>query len=314
MRDSQPKKNGKFYYRLPTRPELVDFLKHEPKNLIYDAIGSFIYAIGICTFAANADFAPGGVTGLAMILNYLFGLPLGQLTILINIPITVISLRYLGPVYMMRTFQTILMNAVFLDYVAPLFPTYQSMAGDGNSLLAALFAGALSGIGLAYMYRAGTCTGGSDFVIMSMKKIKPHLSIGQITLATDGALILAGAFVYKDVNAILYGIIFTIVSTVIIDKFMSGSIAGKMSLIISDHNEAIAKKINAEIGRGATYLKGEGCYTGKEKKVLMCASSKKQVVKLREIAREEDPDALVIIMDYSEVRGEGFLPNEDIIV
>lgn len=295
-----------FSLKKPSKADVLRFIKNEPRYLFWDAVGSFIYAVGVYTFAAHADFAPGGVTGMALILNYIFGFPIGSLSLYLNIPIVLGTFRFLGTEYLIRTLQTLVMNAIFLDYVAPRFPSYHGMP-----LLAAVFAGALSGIGLALIYRAGTCTGGSDLIIMSVRKVKPHFSIGQITLFTDGALILAGAFVYKNVDAVLYGILYTAVSTMVIDKVMNGFIAGKMSFIISEKPRDIFADISSKLGRGATFLKGEGAYTGAEKDVLLCASNKKQLVKIREIVREHDPNALVIVVDYSEVRGEGFLPNND---
>lgn len=293
----------------PTKADLVDFVKNEPRALFWDVIGSFFYALGICFFALNADFAPGGITGVAMILNYLFKQPIGLLTVLINIPIILISLRYLGTMYLIRTFQTLLLNAVFIDYIFPLLPTYQDLSPTSPPLLAAIFAGAFSGLGLAMIYNAGTCTGGSDLVIMSVKKVKPHLSIGEITMFTDGAIIIAGAFVYKNIDAILYGIIYTLVSTIVIDKYMNGLIAGKMSFIISDKSQEIYQSISGKVGRGATFLKGEGAYSGNEKKILMVASNNKQLPDIRSIVRETDEKALMIVSDYNEVRGEGFLPH-----
>lgn len=294
-------------FRLPTKTELKEFVKNEPRYLLMDAIGSFIYAIGIYTFASQASFAPGGVTGIALLINHFFPqLLIGSLTVLCNIPIVLVSFRYLGSIYLIRTFQTLIMNAVFLDYVAPLIPAYQ-----GHSLLAAIFSGALSGLGLAVVYHAGTCTGGSDLIIMSVRKTHPHLSIGQITMFTDGAIIIAGAFVYKDVDAILYGILFTAISTMVIDKYMAGTTSGKVSLIISEHPQDIYAAIDKEIGRGATFLHGEGAHTHQDRKVLLCASSKKELIEIRRIAREIDPDALIIVMDYADARGEGFLPNKE---
>lgn len=287
-----------------SREEFWNFLKSEPRYLLMDAIGSLIYAVGVYYFASNADFAPGGVTGMALILNYLFKQPIGFMSLILNIPIVLISFRFLGSRYMLRTFQTLVMNAIFLDFVAPLFGTYQGT----TTMLSALYAGALSGLGLAIIYQAGTCTGGSDLVIMSVRKVKPHFSIGQITLMTDGAIILCGVFVYKNIDAMLYGIIYTAVSTLIIDKFMNGFSMGKMSLIISDHPQEIYDEINRLLERGATFLKAEGAYTKKPRNVLMVACSKKELVKVREIVRKVDPRSLMIVTDYSEVRGEGFVP------
>ncbi|MDO5015578.1 MAG: YitT family protein [Eubacteriales bacterium] len=299
----------KFIASLPSKADFKRFLKNEPRYLLMDILGSFIYAAGVYGFAFNADFAPGGVTGLAMILNKIFDgiLPIGTLIILINIPFVILALHYLGGMFLIRTVQTLLFNALFLDVVLPQFPTYPIDNPVAN-LLAAIFAGAISGLGLSIIYAAGTSTGGSDLLILSLKKIKPHLSLGEITILIDGSIILIGVFVYRSINALLYGIIFTFCTTVVIDAFSRGKISGKVCLIISDHSKEIWQAISTSIGRGATFLKAEGAYTGVEKKVLMCACSKKEVPNVRRVVNQCDDKALTIIMDYSDARGYGFSP------
>jgi uncharacterized membrane-anchored protein YitT (DUF2179 family) len=157
------------------------------RNLTSDILGFLTYAIGVYTFASNTSFAPGGIVGIGVILNYLLKLPIGTVVLVCNIPVVLLSLRFLCKGYLLRTFQTLLISIFFLDILAPLFPRYA-----GSPLLAALFGGGISGLGLSIIYSAGSCTGGSDLIIMSLCKIRPHLSVGQITLVIDGSLILWG--------------------------------------------------------------------------------------------------------------------------
>lgn len=294
---------------IPSKDQWTHFFKNEPRYLLMDVIGSFFYAAGIMIFVYNADFAPGGVTGITLILNHFFpSLALGLLSILINVPIILLALRYLGGLYLIRTFQTILVNAFFLDIILPFFPTYP-INGPVDNLFAAVFGGAIYGLGLGIIYQTGTCTGGSDLVIMSIRKVKPHFSVGEITILIDGIIILVGVFVYKSLNALMYGILFTASYTVVIDKFMSGAISGKIALIISDHSQEIWEVIKSKLARGGTFLKAEGAFSGVDKKVLLVACNKKQVPEIRKIVGEEDPKALTIFLDYAEARGEGFIPH-----
>jgi uncharacterized membrane-anchored protein YitT (DUF2179 family) len=272
--------------------------------LFWDILGGMIYAMGVYTFVSHAGFAPGGITGMGVILNYLFKLPIGAVTLVINIPIVLISLKYLGKHYLLRTFQTLIVSALFMDQVMPLFPHY-----TGNPLLAALFGGGISGLGLAFIYNAGSCTGGSDLVIMSLRKLHPHLSVGQISLLIDGLLIVLGAFVYNNIDAVLYGILFTLTYTLVIDRLMDGFAGGKMALIISEQNMLIAQRIQDELNRGVTLLQGKGMYTGAHRDVLMCACARVQLPQIRRIVSDCDSAALLIVMDYSEVRGKGFQPH-----
>ena len=279
-------------------------------DLLYDILGSILYAAGIYTFAATANFAPGGITGVAMIINhYLPFLRIGLLTLLINIPVAIICYRLLGRVFFFKSLKSMLISALILDYVFPLFPQYD---GANNPLLAALFAGALSGAGLALIYMPGSSTGGTDFVIMSIRKLKPHLSIGTISMAVDGAVILVGGLVFGNINAVLYGVLMTIVSTTVIDKVMYGSGTRRMLLVISDKAEEIAKGIMEETERGATLADVRGAYTGQPHQMMMCVCSKVEVFASRRVINRIDPNAIVMLTTVDEAYGEGFMePDTD---
>lgn len=275
------------------------------RSLFYDAFGSFMFALGVYNFAAQADFAPGGVTGIAIILNRYTEVPIGLLTFAINIPLILIALRFLGKRYLFRTFVTVLINTLFLDIISPMFPVYQ-----GDPLLASLFAGILSGIGLVLIYQNKSCTGGSDLVVMTMRKIKPHMSVGQITMVVDGIIVIAGGFVFHKIDAVLYGIIFSITQALIIDKIMFGYVSGKIALIVTEKNEEVIKAISTELGRGSTLLMGKGGYSKEPRPVILCACSRSQIPVMRRIVRRIDPDTLMMVLSYDEVYGEGFLPIE----
>lgn len=272
------------------------------KEIAMDVVGSILYAIGIYYFAKNANFAPGGISGVAIIINYFFNkLPIGMISLVFNIPILIGSFKYLGGSYLVRTTRTLVISAIFMDIIIPKFGMY-----EGMPLLAAVYAGAFAGAGLALIYNNNTCTGGTDLVIMSARKVKPHLSIGQITVMIDGMIIFAGWLVFGNIDAVLFGFLFTIVETLVIDKLMYGFNSGKMTMIISDHNTEIAAKIAEKIDRSSTKLMAKGSYTGADKEVLLCATKRTEQVQLNHLVKEIDPNAFVIILDYSEVLGYGF--------
>ncbi len=274
-------------------------------DLLHDVIGSILYAAGIYTFAATANFAPGGITGIAMIINHFVPfLRIGMLSIIINIPVAIICYRLLGRVFFFKSVKSMLISALFMDLVFPLLPQYD---GANNPLLAALFAGALSGIGLALIYMPGSSTGGTDFIIMSIRKLKPHLSIGTISLAVDGIVIVAGGFVFGNINAVLYGVLMTIVSTTVIDKVMYGTGTRRMLLVISDHAQELASAIMEETERGATLADVRGAYTGNPHQMMMCVCSKVEVFQARRIIARIDPSAIVMLTTVDEAYGEGFM-------
>ena len=281
------------------------------RDLLHDVVGSFLYAVGISFFAENANFAPGGITGIAMIIHhYVPFLGIGLMSLIINIPVAIICYRLLGRVFFFKSVKSMLISALFLDVIVPLLGSYQDAAT--NPLLAALFAGALSGIGLAIIYMPGSSTGGTDFIIMSIRKLKPHLSIGTISLAVDGIVILLGWPVFGNINAVLYGVLMTVVSTTVIDKLMYGTGTRRMLLVISDKAQEIAQAIMEETERGATLADVRGAYTGKPHQMMMCVCSKVEVFTSRRIINRIDPGAIVMLTTVDEAYGEGFLePDMD---
>ncbi|MEW8992832.1 YitT family protein [Clostridium sp.] len=273
-------------------------------DTFYDIIGSILYAAGIYTFALSANFAPGGISGLSIIINHFTKIPIGTCSLLLNIPIIIISYKVLGKWFLVKSLKTMVISAFFMDMVFPLFPIY-----SGNTLLAAVFAGVLSGAGLALIYMRNSSTGGTDFLILSVRKKTPHLSIGQITIAIDGCVILLGGVVFGTIDAVLLGIIMTIVTSTIIDKIMSGFEAGKMAMVITNHGKEIADVIGKEVGRGVTIMNVTGAFSGESRQMLMCACSKSQVYNLRRIVSTIDPTAMTMISSFDEAFGLGFKDN-----
>ena len=158
----------------------------------------------------------------------------------------------------------------------------------------------------------GSSTGGTDFVIMSIRKLRPHLSIGTISLAVDGIVILLGWPVFGNSNAVLYGVLMTVVSTTVIDKLMYGTGTRRMLLVISDKAKEIADAIMEETERGATLADVRGAYTGKPHQMMMCVCSKVEVFTSRRIINRIDPGAIVMLTTVDEAYGEGFLdPDMD---
>lgn len=277
-------------------------------DIVYDILGSILYGIGMVTFASASNFAPGGVSGISILLNFITKgvLPIGLATVLINIPIILLTYKTLGRRFFVRSVKTILISWPIIDYLVPLLPKYA-----GDPMLAAIFGGILAGAGLVFIYMRDSSTGGSDFVIMAIRKKHPHLTIGNISMAVDGIIIVLGAFVYKNINATLYGFIMTIIYSIIIDKLMYGFNSSKLVVVISEKGNDIAKAVGDEIERGVTIANGVGAYTGNAKKILMCACSKAEVFKIKRIAYKADSKAFVIVSSVDTAYGEGFKEIDD---
>ena len=245
-------------------------------DLWIDIVGGLLIGIGIYNFAANAKFPLAGISGIALILYRLFGIPIGMATIFMNVPIAIVCYRTLGKEFFLKSVRSVIITSVIIDYVVPLLPVY-----SGDRMLAAICTGIISGLGYALIFMNGSSTGGMDFVSMTVKALKPHISLGKIVFVLDCV-------------------------TVVIDKVMYGIDAGKMTLIVTEHGQEVADKIDEYIGRGSTLLKGRGSYTGIEKEVVMCACNNKQMYAIRKMVKEVDPKAFTVIMESNEVVGEGF--------
>lgn len=272
---------------------------------LYNLVAGILYAVSICYFAKNADFAPGGLSGLALIGNYLWGLPIGTTTLVLNIPLILLSLKFLGKTFLGKTLITMLWCTFFQDVVFTRIPGY-----TGDPLLAAIFAGITLGGSLALMYMRGTSSGGTDFLTMSIKMLRPHLSVGALTGLIDLVIILLGWPVFGSVDAVLYGLITTVGTSLVIDKIMYGSSSSKMLTIITTKGQEIADCIAREADRGSTMLRALGTYTGTERQMLLCVCARPQVYTIRTAAYRIDPSCMVMISDTSEVYGEGFIDPE----
>ncbi len=281
--------------------------KSKAKTLSLDFLfflaGSMIDAVAINVFTAPNHIAPGGVTGIGTMLNYLFQTPIGVVNMLINIPIVIWAILEIGYKLVAKSIAAIIIFSVAIDTMGLFLPVY-----DGNPLLAAIFGGALEGIGLALVFMRGSTTGGTDMIARLLGRRFRHLSMGKLMLAVDLVIIAASALVYQQLESALYAIIAIFVSTRIIDTLLYGTDAGngKMYFIISKKNEEIKQKILEQIDRGVTVIPIEGGYSGQEGAMLFCAVRRYEVAKINDIIHTTDRDAFVIVGEAGEITGEGF--------
>lgn len=177
-------------------------------------------------------------------------------------------------------------------------------------MLSCICMGIFSGFGYALIYLRDSSTGGADFVIMAIRVLRPHLSLGKIIIALDFAIVLlSGVLIGGNVDKIIYGLISTCILSVVVDKVMYGMDAGKLTLIVTEHGQEVADKIDELTQRGSTLLKGVGSYSKEEKQVVMCACSPKQLHMIQKAVKEVDRAAFLVTMESNEVRGEGFKPH-----
>ena len=289
--------------------KIINQLKGNWKNflldILYDIAGSLLIAVGLYNFAAASEFPVQGISGIALLFYYFWKLPIGTVTMALNIPIILICGKILGLRFMLKSLKTMLISTFFMDVVAPMIPLYK-----GDILLSAICMGVLSGVGYALIYMRETSTGGSDFIIMAIRAKNPQLSIGKITAVLESAiLVTCGILMGGKIDSIIYGLIATYIVSVVIDKVMYGFDACKVTFVVTEHGQAVTEKIHKMIRRGSTILKGTGSFSKNDKQIVMCACSAKQMHMVQKAIKEIDPFAFMMTMDSNEVRGEGFKPH-----
>lgn len=261
--------------------------------------GSFLIAISLTVFLVPNRIAAGGVSGLATVIYYITSFPIGMTMLVINIPLFFAGLRIMGIGFGVRTVYGIVVLSVFTDLLQP---HMTSLTDD--LLLASIYGGVISGIGLGIVFRSRGSTGGTD-VIASLINYFTGVTVGEGLLIADGIVVtLAGIFFSMEVA--LYAAVTIFITSQTIDVVQEGLNFKKGVLIISDNYSQINKMIVDELNRGVTEFEAKGGYTGREKKVLLCIISRSEVSELKKAVAEIDQDAFIIISNVHEVLGEGF--------
>lgn len=271
-------------------------------DLLVDLVGGMLISVGLYNFALHANFPVAGFSGIAIILYHLSGIPVGLGILILNVPVAAICYRLLGRGFFLKSVKSMLIVTILTDYVAPIFPVY-----EGERLLAALCMGVLSGSGYALIYMRASSTGGQDFITMSIRKWRPHVTVGAVTLCLDTAVILFGSIVvFRELDGFLYGLIVSWLAAAVMNRLMYGIYEGKMTLIVSEQGRKVAEEIEKTAGRGTTIISGVGGYSGRRKDVVLCACNNKEMYWIKRQVREIDPCAFTIIVESNEVVGEGF--------
>lgn len=276
-------------------------VKEQCVHIMFEAAGSFLIAVGLNNFAAAARLPLVGFSGIAFLLNHIFGVPAGWTIIALNIPVAVLCFRVLGRGFFVRSMRCMLISSLMIDYLAPLLPVYQ-----GDRMLAALAAGVIAGLGFALIYTRNSSTGGLDFITMSIKARWPYFPLGKINLVLDILVIVLGSIILQDLDGMIYGLIVSYLLSAVVDKAIFGINAGKMALIVTECSDVICDVIERTCQRGSTILPGFGGYQRAEKQIVMCVCSSKQMVELQKAVTLADPAAFTIILESNEVHGDGF--------
>ena len=261
-------------------------------------IGSVIGAAAYPTFLIPNNIAPGGLTGVATILNFLAGWPVGITALVLNIPLFLIGYRTMGKVFAFRSLVATALFTILID-VLPLQPVSE------DPLLGTLFGGVVLGIGLGLILRGGATTGGSDMIARMVHRRFNFISVGMFLFALDFLVVLAAAVFIGSTQA-LYAMIDIYVCGRVIDAVMVGFGGNKACFVMTDAWQKITGRVLNEIERGCTLLEAKGAYSGTSRPVVMCVMSRQEMTTLKRIVQEEDEKAFMFITEAHEALGEGF--------
>ena len=272
-----------------------NFWKENIKKYLIITIAAFGYATAVSLFVDPNNMAPGGVTGIAIIINRVIPVETGTLIFLLNIPILLFAIWKFGMKFTISTIYALSLISVFTNILS-----YFHAATD-DILLAALAGGALTAVSIGLILKAGATTGGMDIIVKWLRLKLPHLKTGVIFFFADVIIVSISGLVFHDIEAALYAAIAVIVSSMVLDVVLYGKDEAKLLYIISDKPEEITKRILEEL-----CIEGQGAFSGKEKRVLMCAVKKSISPQIETIVKEEDAEAFMIITRATEVFGEGY--------
>jgi len=277
------------------------FSKANLKCIGIEIIGCMLVAIGTYNFAIVAAFPMAGFTGVSILLNHFTGFPIGVGIVLFNIPVAVICYRLLGRRFFFHSLFCMVLSSLMIDYFAPLFPIF-----EGSRMLAAIACGVIAGAGFAMIFAQNASMGGTDFIIFAIKSKLPHLQLAKVIVIVDFIPVVLGGLLFGDIEGMMYGMIISFLGGVVIDRHIFGTNAGKLLLIVTDDSDLIRRTIEEVSGRGCTIWNAQGGYEGAQHEVVMCACDPAQMYRVQKAVSATEPGAFTVILDSSEVAGQGF--------
>ena len=262
--------------------------------------GSFIMAISISLFLLPNELSSGGFTGIATIFYYILNIPVGATILVLNIPVFLFAWFKLGKKFLTKS----IIGTISLSFFTDFLEKFEALTTD--KILACVYGGILMGIGTAIVLKAYSSTGGSDLLSLLIKKYKPNVETGRLITIIDGIIVILNIILLKNIEIGLYSAIAIYLMGFMVDIMFEGIFFTKFMFIISDKSDEIAKKIEFEVNRGVTGIYGKGMYTEKEKLVLICALGRGDISRVKNIIKEIDKEAFVIVTNSREVLGYGF--------
>lgn len=272
------------------------------RDYAWITLGAALYSLSFDWFYVPNQIGFGGLTALGMILNHLSpAIPIGAVVLVLNIPIFILGWKFLGGHTLVSSLFAMAATSVLVDLIAAAY-TFPPM----DPMLAAVFGGVMLGVSLGMIFSRGATTGGTDLIARLLKLPFAWLPVGKLLMAVDLSMLLAVSIAFRSMESAMYGIISLYISTLVMDGVLYGMDRSKVAYIVTARPQEVAAEIDRQMDRGATFLHGEGSFSREEKLVLMCAFKQKQIVPLKALVHELDPEAFLIVCNAHEVLGQGF--------
>ena len=272
------------------------------KSILTIIFGAAIYAFGLTYFVVPHHLFEGGATGITLITYYLFNIPISVMNLIINIPLFILAWKIFGA----KTLYSSLLGTISLSIWLAIFEKIPlSFNLEGDLVIVALVAGVLLGLGLGIIFNAGGTTGGTDIVARILNKYT-NISVGKLLFALDFLILMLILIIFKDLRLVTYTLLFDFIVSRVIDLIGEGGYAGKGFMIITQKPMEVADKINEDLGRGVTFISGQGYYSQKDLKIIYCIVARNEMIKMKELIHTIDPKAFITITEAHEILGEGF--------
>ncbi len=273
-------------------------------------IGTFIMSVGFVYFISPYKFVPGGVYGISIVLHHIFGFPVGLTALAMDIPLTILGIKILGPRFGWKTILGSFSMAIFVDILGYFQGDVPLVEGD--ALLSAIFGGVLVGLGLGLIFKSKATSGGSDIIAMIINKYT-RIPLGQLMIIVDSIIVLFGLVAFQDWKIPLYSWIVIYITGKVVDLILQGVSYDKALFIISDKYEEIKEKLLYDLNRGGTMINAQGMYSDTTRQMIFTILSRREVEIIKEFIYDIDPEAFISIMNTQEILGYGFKPLKDSI-
>lgn len=285
------------------------YIRNIAVDNLFWLIGCISYSAGVAFFAVPNNIAQSGMTGVAIIINYLIHTPIGVTNFCLNVPLFILARIFIGRKFTLKTLWVTAMLSAVMDTMTTLInrgiiPSYDR----GDRLLACIFCGILCGFGLSMVFLRNATTGGTDIIMRLLKRKLPHFSMGRLIMMLDAAVVITAAIVFRSAESALYAAVLIFISSTVVDRILYGASSGKILLVFTEKAHEISSLITTNARRGVSILPVEGGYTGKNKNMLIIVLRGDEVAKIRKLIKEADPNTFIVITEAREILGEGFKP------